>query len=387
MRRNVGSWLAGVLVLVAVALGGWWLLKGEAADGGARREKRAVTVEVARVVQADVPLTITASGQVSPLQTLEVRPQVSGVVARVLFREGQTVKPGELLFQLEDAAERAALAEARAQLRKDTAQLEDARRTLASNQKLQAEGFLAPQALDSSRNAVQSAVATVEADKAAIQAAENSLSYKTIRAAIGGRAGLINVYRGSVVSLSMATPMVTITQLDPISISFSVPERELPRLIAAQRQGPLAVTATLPGQERRFEGRLVFIDNTVDPKSGTLRLKAEFPNADHALWPGLFANVSLEAGIERNAVVLPVAGLQTGPEGKFVYRVDNGRARAQPVEVLDIREEKAIVRGLAPDSVVVTRGGLNLRSGDAVSIAGAKQGTNAVKPSAKDGTS
>lgn len=374
MKHKGITWGLTLLVMAGLLVGLWQLLQaGSQQQGRGAGPKKAATVEVVRVAQSDVPLLITASGQVSALQTLEVRPQVSGVVARVLLREGQPVKAGQLLFQLEDGAERAALAQARAQLQKNRAQLEDARRTLASNEKLQAQGFIAPLAVDSSRSAVESLQATLQADQAAIRAAENALGYKTLHAAISGRAGMINVYPGSVVSLSMATPMVTITQVDPIAVSFTVAERDLPRILAVQRAGAVAVQAVLPTQpERVFEGRLSFIDNSVDAGSGTLRLKAEFPNPDSALWPGLFVNLSLQAGVEKQVIVLPLAGLQTGPEGRFVYRVIAGKVEAQTVEVLDIRNDQVLVRGPTPGDAVVVRGGLNLRPGDSVTVAGAR---------------
>lgn len=371
MAKN--STVIGGLLIVATVAVATWLVAGSAPDKGRDGgRKRTPVVEVAAVTQADVPLRIQTSGQVTPLQRLEVRPQISGVVARIHVREGQRVNAGSLLFELESGAERAALAEARATLRRDQAALEEARRTLASNTALQAQGFVAAQVVDNSRSAVNGLQATVAASEAAIRAAETALGYRSIRAAISGRAGLVSVYPGSVVSLSMAAPMVTLTPMDPVSVSFSVPERDLPQVVAAWQAGPVPVIARVPGQLREWRGRLSFVDSGIDPASGTLRLKAEFSNADQALWPGLYVDLELQAGTARAALVMPEAGLQTGPEGKFAFVLEQGKVRAVPVQVMDIREQRVLLRGLQPGQQVVVRGGVNLRSGDEVTLAGKK---------------
>lgn len=373
--------VGGLIILLCAGLATWLLAGMNGKDAGRERGgRRPPTVEVAPVRQADVPLILQSTGQVTPVQQLEVRPQVSGVVARILVREGQMVSAGNVLFELEAAAERAGLAEARARLQRDRAALEEARRTLDSNRRLQKQGFVAEQVVDNSLSAVKGLEGTVAAGEASIRAAETALGYRTIRAAISGRAGLVNVYPGSVVSLSMATPMVTLTPLDPVTVSFTVPERELPRIVAAWQAGPVAVQARLPGQQREWQGRLSFVDSQVDARSGTLRLKAEFSNRDQALWPGVYVNLTLQAGVERNALVIPQPALQTGPDGQFAFVLQDSKVRAVPVEVVDIRDQQVIVRGLQPGTAVVVRGGVNVRPGDEVSVAGKRGAPSAREP-------
>lgn len=332
-------------------------------------------VQLATVSSTDVAVLIDATGNVSPLQSVDVKPQVNGVVKQVLIKEGQTVKAGEPLFRLEDGAEQAALAKARALLLKDQAQLADAERNLRRSESLARDNFLSPSAVDTAQSTVDALRATLASDRAAIEAAQVDLGFKSIRAAIPGRAGAINVYPGSVVQPAMASAMVSIAQIDPIAVTFTLPESELPRVFAARDAGTLKVGATLPSSDKSFTGRITLIDNQIDSKSGTLKLKAEFPNPKAALWPGLYVNVKLDAGIEQGVLTVPATGVQTGPENKFAYVVGADMiARAQPVELIGVREGLALVRGLKPGQQVVVNGALNLKPGDKVKLAKAEKG-------------
>lgn len=327
-------------------------------------------VPVTRVQQGDLPQQIGATGQVTPLQLVEVRPQLAGQVKQVLIREGQQVKAGQPLFLLEDGSERAALEKARAQKARNEALLAEAQRTLARNRSLLQQNYVAPSAVDSAASEVDSLKAAIAADSAAIRAAEVELGYRTVSARIGGRSGAIQVYPGSVVTPTQATPMTTIAQLDPIAVGFSVAESALPALLAAGTQRPLPVLAWPAGQgadAKPLSGTLEFIDNTVDSRSGTIRLKAQFDNAAGRLWPGMYVTLQLQAGVWRDARHLPVTALQSGPEGKFVFVVGAGnKLQPQPVGVLAIRDERAIVSGVAADTPVVAAAGANLRPGDAI---------------------
>ena len=334
------------------------------------KPKAPPSVPVARVLHGDLPQQIGATGQVTPLQLVEVRPQLAGQVKQVLIREGQQVKAGQPLFLLEDGSERAALEKARAQKARNEALLAEAQRTLARNRSLLQQNYVAPSAVDSAASEVDSLKAAIAADSAAIRAAEVELGYRTVSARIGGRSGAIQVYPGSVVTPTQATPMTTIAQLDPIAVGFSVAESALPALLAAGTQRPLpalAWPAGLGADAKPLSGRLEFIDNTVDSRSGTIRLKAQFDNAAGRLWPGMYVTLQLQAGVWRDARHLPVTALQSGPDGKFVFVVGAGnKLQPQPVRVLAIRDERAIVSGVAADTPVVAAAGANLRPGDAI---------------------
>lgn len=370
MKNN--KWAIAALV-AGVAAAGWYGISGQGSKSApqAGKPKGPPTVLVVRAQQGDVPVEIEATGQVAPLQLVEVRPQIAGQVKKVLIREGQNVSAGQPLFLLEDGSERAALEKARAQKTRDEAQLADAQRTLARNRSLQQQNYVAPSAVDSAASAVDSLKAAIAADVAAIRSAEVDLAYKTVSAQIAGRSGAINVYPGSVVTPAQATPMTSIAQLDPISVSFTIAEQSLAQVFAANAQHQLQVSAMLAGQagaaDQPLQGRLSFIDNSVDSRSGTIRLKAQFDNAAGKLWPGMYVNLKLLAGVQKQALLLPVAAVQSGPDGKFAFVVgSDNRLRAQPLSLLAIRNEQAVVGGLPPGAVVVAAGGANLRPGDAI---------------------
>jgi RND family efflux transporter MFP subunit len=359
-------WLPLLLLLaLAVILGG--SLNGREAAGAAR-EKAPVAVLTAPAELGDQPVIVAASGHVTPLRQVEVRPQVTAVVARVLVREGQMVRAGQALFQLDDAAERAGLLRARAQLSKDRSQLALAERNLARSRELVERGYLSPSALDNAQGSVDAARGAAEVSAGAWHESEAQLAYRSIRAAIAGRVGAIPVSPGSLVQPAMAQPLTTVTQLAPIAATFSIPEQLVGQIRAAARTGELAVQAALPAQPgHTVDGRLVFVDSAVNSASGQIQLKAEFANDSLYLWPGNYVNLSLHAGQRLGVVSIPVGGLVTGPESKFVYLVDGERrALRREVELLDLVGERAVVSGLAGGESVVVEGTANLRPGDRV---------------------
>ena len=374
MTEKVGRWwwrlvLALVLLLGAGLLWRWG--SGPATPpGAAKMKKPPARVEVVRSVQRDLPKILRLQGLVTPDQLQEVRPQSAGVVSAVRVREGETVRAGQVLFELEAAAEQAELARARAQRAKDAAQASEAQRVLQRNQQLLAQNFIAPAAVETNRQAWASAQALVQADEAQIHSAEVALAHKTLRAGISGRAGALNVFPGSVVNPSMNPPMLTLTQMSPISVSMALPEKHLAELRAAAAQGTVPVQVQVPASTAVLPaGQLRFIDSTVDSRTGTVRLKAHWPNADAALWPGAYVEVSLQVGWHRQAVVLPVAAVQTGPEGSFAYWVDaEQKIRQQRLVVQDIQQGWAVVQGVPAGVQVVTQGALNVRPGDRVSV-------------------
>ncbi|WP_137936556.1 efflux RND transporter periplasmic adaptor subunit [Chitinivorax sp. B] len=344
---------------------------GQQADApgkGQRGGKVDATVIVALAQQADIPLQLEATGTVTPLQSVDIKPQTAGVVKKVLVKEGQNVGAGDVLFLLEDDAERAALNRAKAQLARDQAQLADADRTLERNRSLSRDGFLSPSAVDTAQSTVDGLRAAITADRAAIESAQIELDRKTIRAAIPGRAGSVGAFPGTVVQPGMATAMVTLVQMTPVTISFTLPESGLSSVRAAQVHGTLPVEAYLSGQDKPVAmGKLVFIDNIVDTRSGTIRAKAEFDNRDTQLWPGAYAKVKLSLGKRADALIIPVTGVQTGPEHRFAYVLQPDQTvKAVPLTLVSINEDRAIVDGLAVGQAVVISGGQNLKPGDKV---------------------
>ena len=362
----------GVLGVLALGAGAWWLQQGSgapaagraAAAGAASAPPVSVTTVVAE--RRDWPLQIAANGVVTPLNTVDIRAQVSAVVTSVHIREGQFVKAGELLFSLDSRGDEANLAKAQAQLERDLAALADAERQLARSRDLLNQKFVSQSAVDTNLSLVESQRAAVSADRAAIAAAKVSLSYNRIVAPSAGRAGAINVFVGSYVQPS-SPPLVTITQLDPIAVAFTLPQRDLPGVLAALRAGDAPVQAALPDDRGALDGRLVFVDNAVDAASGTVKVKAEFANRDLRLWPGAFVNVRLSVRTLAGVVVLPQAAIVQGLTAKTVFVVDaDGKAALRPVELLAAAGTEAAVSGVEPGLRVVVEGKQNLRPGNPV---------------------
>lgn len=347
-----------------------------------------VGVTTVRAQQRDLPVLITATGTVAPLSSVDVRPQATALVAQVHVREGQFVKAGQLLFTLDARAAEAEVARARAQMQRDEAALADAQRQLRRSQELVAQNFVSQGALDTTQSNAQSLSAALAADKAALDAARLGLSYTRVTAPSAGRLGAINVFPGSSVQANQ-TLLVSITQLDPIAVAFSLPQRHLADALAALKDGGAAVLATppdtasagrgaasapakdgSPGQApataAALQGRLSFVDNAVDASSGTVKVKAEFANHDNRLWPGAFVNVAMTARTLTGAVVVPQAAIVQGARGTLVFTVQDGKAVSRPVELLYAQGEEAAVSGLKAGERVVMDGRQNLRPGTPV---------------------
>ena len=369
----------GVLGLLAVAagIGVWWWQHAASGAGAPTAEGGAVSaaggasappVSVTTVVaeRRDWPVQIAANGSVTPLNTVEIRAQVSAVVTKVHIREGQFVKAGELLFSLDARADEANLAKAQAQLERDRAALADAQRQLARSRDLLEQKFVSQSAVDANLTLVETQQAVVNADLAAINAAKVSLGYSRIVAPSAGRAGAIDVFVGSLVQPS-SPPLVTITQLDPIAVAFTLPQRDLPGVLAALRAGNAPVQATLPDDRGVLAGRLAFVDNAVDAASGTVKVKGVFDNRDLRLWPGAFVNVALSVQTLDGVVVLPQAAIVQGATAEAVFVVgDDGKVAPGAVEVLASAGTEAAVSGIEPGSRVVVEGKSNLRPGSVV---------------------
>ena len=327
------------------------------------------SVGVIRVQQADVPVTVEASGTVTALQSVDLRAQTTSTVAQVLVKDGQAVKKGQLLFRFDDRADRANHDKARAQLARDRAALADLQRQFKRAQELVAQNFIAQSALDTAQANLDGGAALVRSDEAAVQAAQVALGYNELRAPITGRAGIVSVFPGSLVQANAtAAPLVNIAQLDPISIAFNLPETQLGTLLGATRAGTLEAEALPPPGSPRgavpVKGRVTVVDNFVDTTTGTIRVKAEFDNKDQALWPGQYLRVRITLRTLKGATVLPQAALILRGNERVVYVVTPEKtAKLVPVQLRQSLGEQAVVEGLAPGTEVVVDGKQNLRPG------------------------
>jgi RND family efflux transporter MFP subunit len=325
----------------------------------------AVSVTTVRAVQRDLAVLLNATGTVAPLSSVEVRPQVTSVVSKVHVREGQNVRKGDLLFTLDSRIDESNVAKAVAQLARDQASLTDTQRQLARSRELFAQNFIAQGAVDTNQAAVEAQTALLAADRAALEATRVGLSYARITAPSGGRVGAINVFPGSAVQAGQTT-LLSVTQLDPIAVAFSLPQRNLADALAALKDGGASVTAVLPENGGSLKGRLQFVDNAVDATSGTVKVKAQFANAQNQLWPGAFVTVSLTARNLKDAVLLPQATLIQNARGTVVYVVQDGKAVARPVQLLYAQDDQAAVSGVRAGERVVLDGRQNLRPGVAI---------------------
>ena len=402
--RTLTLWASAAAVAV-IGAGGYWWTQGratlappsdaEAASAvaaasapGAPASAPPVSVTTVVAERRDWPVMLAASGTVSALNSVDVHPQVSSVVTRVHIKEGQFVKAGEPLFSLDSRGDEANLAKAQAQLERDQAALADAQRQLARSRDLFKQNFISQSAVDTNLTLVESSQAAVSADRAALTAARVTVSYSRITAPAAGRAGAINVYAGSFVQPSTAA-LVTITQLDPIAVSFTLPQRNLPDVLASLKAGDAAVQAELPDKRGTLSGRLQFVDNAVDANSGTVKVKAVFANKELLLWPGAYVSVQLSIETLKAAIVIPQAAIVQGLTNKTVFVVGpDGRAAIRKVEVLASAGTDAVVSGLEPGLRVVVEGKQNLRPGASVRERppeGKADGKGAVRPGGRPG--
>jgi RND family efflux transporter MFP subunit len=338
-----------------------------AASAGASRAGTAAPISVTTLLarQRDFDVNLQAIGTVAAVSSVDVKPQTTSVLTRVHVQEGQFVRAGDLLFSLDARADEANVAKARAQMAKDEAALADAQRQLVRSRDLIAKNFISQGALDTNQAQVESQLATVAADRAALNAAELSLSYTRVKAPGAGRLGTVNVYAGTAVQANQTT-LVTITQLDPVSVAFNLPQSNLEAALAGLKGGGIRVTAKLPENKGAVQGRLQFVDSVVDAATGTVKAKARFDNREAQLWPGAFVNVELTAGTLKDAVVIPLASIIQSTRGPIVYVVQDGRAVIRKIQVLASQADEAAVTGVQGGDRVVLEGRQNLRPDSAV---------------------
>ena len=369
--------LGGLLVLVVAVLGYlvWQARLAPASNAAiAPTEPPAVPAEVVTAIQRDVPTYLTGIGTVKAFNTVTVTSRVDGMLERIAFTEGQTVKAGDLLAQIDPRPFQAALDQAVAKKAQDEAQLANAKLDLQRFTNLAARQFTPVQQLDAQRATVAQLEAQIRGDQASIDASQTQLGYTTIASPIDGRTGIRLVDQGNIVHATDSTGIVVVTQLQPISVVFTLPEQDLAAVQSALAAGTVDVLAAgRDGSRPPAQGTLAVLDNQIDQTTGTIRLKATFANRDGALWPGEFVDVRVLARTEQNALTVPSTALQRGPGGYFVYTVDDdGRAAMRPVQVGQIADGIAVIQaGLSPGEAVVASGQYRLVPGARVARQGA----------------
>lgn len=325
------------------------------------RDER-VPVTVAMAEQKDVPVQVRSIGSVQPISTVAVRALVAGQLLRVGFHEGQDVSKGQLLFVIDQRPYQAALSQAQANLARDEAQLRNAESEAKRYAELVKKDYVTREEYEKFASGAEAARAIVAADRAAVQNANLQLAYCEIRSPMNGRTGSLQVQPGNLVKANDTTPLVTINQITPVYVTFSVPESQLGE-IRARGLGNVPVSASpQQGGAGVQGGKLTFVDNAVDPQTGTITLKATFANEGRELWPGEFVNVAMTLTNRTNATVVPVQAVQNGQRGQFVYVVTSGDGvQMRPVTVVQQVDNQAVIgKGVNPGDTVVTDGQIRL---------------------------
>lgn len=370
------SLLLAVIAVASVALLAWWLSTGWAATADATNKTTAdavpVTVEIA--VARDVPQAVSGIGTVEPLHAVTLRPQVDGVLAEVLFQEGQDVRRNELLARIDDRSYTAALMQAQAELARSQAQLKAAELDRARYDSLLGKNAISRQMAEQQVATVEQLQAAVRAGEAAVAAAQVQLSHTQIKSPIAGRVGMRRIDAGNLVRAGDTQGLVAVTQIDPISVVFSLPQELLPQIRPLLQGASEGHPAGVAVHERDAvtplaQGRLSMIDNQVDPTTGMVRLRAEFANADTRLWPGQFVTVRLQTGLQRNALVVPARSVRQGLNGPFVYRVHEGQVQVVPVTPSYQDDDIAVIAsGITAGDQIVTDGYSRLSANTPVRI-------------------
>jgi multidrug efflux system membrane fusion protein len=356
--------LGGVGTLaVAVVLFLYFGAEIRANERKAPKGPPAIPVTVEPVLQQLVPFRIQAIGNVEAYSTVSVKARVDSQIVEVGFKEGEEVRKGQTLFKIDPRPYEAALRQAEANALRDNAAAEQARSQEKRYQDLLDKNFVSKEAYAQIRTNATTAEATARASQAALDNAKLNLDYCTITSPIEGYAGKIQIQLGNLVKANDVNPLVVVNQVHPIYVNFAVPEQRLAEVREHMAANPLTVDTLAPGSDRATaSGVLIFVDNAVDPSTGTIRLRARFANKENALWPGQFVGVSLRLFEEPDAIVIPSTAVQTGPEGQYVYVVGQDMiADVRKIEVQRTEGDRTIVKsGLTKGERVVTRGQLRL---------------------------
>ena len=368
-QKKVFSGIFLVAVLAVATFIVFQANRGSRAD--TQKGPPAVPVTAVPVVMKTVPVRLIAIGNVEPYTTVALKARVDGQIVSVRFREGEEVRQGSVLFEIDPRPFAAALKQAQANLLKDQALLDRANQQEARYKDLLAKNFISADAYEQVRTNAETAKATVAADDAAIENSRLSLEYCTIRAPVTGYAGRIQIQQGNLVKANDVNALVTINQIVPVYASFSIPEQNIADIRKYQADGELKVQATFTNAAHApIAGKLSFLDNSADMTTGTIKLKAEFANTDKALWPGQFVNVVLTLYDQKDAIVAPSAAVQNGPNGQYVFVVKSDlTAELRSIKIARAEGDDTVVAsGLKPGEQVVTVGQVRLAPGTRVSL-------------------
>jgi len=374
--------LAGT-ALMALLLITWRGLLHKPADAATQKAPPPIAVDTAAVTHADVPIYLQGLGTVQAFYTVTVTARVDGELQKVAFTEGQSVRKGDLLAQIDPRPNQASFEQAVATKAKDAAQLENAKRDLARYTLLQPQDLASKQTVDTQRATVDQLTAQLLVDQAVIDNARTQLDYTRIVSPINGRTGIRLVDPGNIVHDADTTGIVVVTQMQPISVIFTLPEEDLGTVGAALAAGTVKVTTvSRDGGAELDEGTLTLIDNQIDQTTGTVKLKATFDNARNTLWPGQYVNARVLVRTDRNALTIPDAAVQLGPDGPFTYVVTkDSTVEVRPLKLGEASNGMTIVtRGLAGGERVVTSNQYRLQPGAHVRSAAAAASTGAHQP-------
>ncbi|WP_294239411.1 efflux RND transporter periplasmic adaptor subunit [uncultured Sphingomonas sp.] len=377
-RRSWRAVLIIVLLLLAVAFGARWLTKRSADPS---RGRPPAAVGIAKAAKGDMAVNVSALGTVQPIVTATVRPQLSGTLFKLFFRDGQRVRQGEMLAQIDPRPYQLALAQARANLARDTAQLTAAEVDLNRYATLLKQDSIAAQQVDTQRATVRQLTGTVAADRAAIGTAQLNLGYTAIKSPITGRAGIRQVDIGNYLTPSDTNGIVVVTQEDPIDVTFSLPQGQLSSIGDVAGSGAGLPVQALDQNDNHVmaNGRFLTFDNQVDSTTGTVKAKARFDNGGHALFPGQFVNVSMLVKTLHDVVTVPVAAVRHGAPGDFVFVLQGDHT----VKLVKVKtgpsdtQRIAILSGVQPGQTVVVEGADGLEDGATVRLPGEKGGPGA----------
>ncbi len=386
-RKARAGWAIAIIALLAVAFvvirGRQKSTKTAAAAASAGLENRVVSIQVVAASRVDVPVILEGLGNVTPIATVVVRSQVDGRLEKVYFKEGERVKKGQLIAQIDARPFQILLQQGQAALARDNALLANAKLDLGRYQTLGDQNMVPRQQVDTQRTLVAQTDAAILSDQAQISSAKLNLEYSRITSPVTGVTGMRLVDPGNIVHAADSGGIVIVTQLDPIAVIFTLPEDDQFRISQAMSQGPLSVEAySRDGAKKLGTGQVLLIDNQINTATATIRLKASFANADHALWPNGFVKARLVLATNKGALALPNNTLQKGPQGTFVYVVKgNQTVEARPIEISTIQGDTAIIQsGIDVGEQVVSEGQNQLRPGAKVSARIAPEPSKALGP-------
>jgi multidrug efflux system membrane fusion protein len=378
------GWI-GALALAALVVFAWRAVVQERADAAKRKAPASIAVDAAVVTHADVPIYLSGLGTVQAFYTVTVTARVDGELQKIGFTEGQTVHKGDLLAEIDPRPNQAAYEQAIATKAKDAAQLTNAKRDLERYTILQPQDLASKQTVDTQRAMVDQLAAQLQVDQAVIDNAHTQLEYTHITSPINGRTGIRLVDPGNIVHAAATTGIVVVTQVQPISVIFTLPEEDLMAVTAALAAGPVTVTTvSRDGGTELDQGTLTLIDNEIDQTTGTARLKATFSNTHNTLWPGQYVNARVLVRTDRNVLTLPTAAVQLGPNGPFTYVVKaDSTVEVRQLKIGDESSGLTVVKtGLALNERVVTSNQYRLQAGVHVRAAAAEASISGTKSAA-----